>query len=328
MAMKRFLLAGACGLALLASPGALAQSRNQTPAARRTSAQTPAQPPATAQKPKPADDDATTPAPDDSNDGQAAGEGEKQAPIPFAGGELTITQQEEYGEKVLSFDGKEIAHNYQVIFDRIANVGGTDVAMVDVGNGGNACGPAKVLIWKPEGGDIRTETVGKDCGAPQASVSDDRIVFLPYVLPGATALVETWSPDGGLATAGELSFAPDPGTGWNDLDPSKLTSMIDALRNAAVYRASRKLLGERMEEVVTGLSVSGAPETTKMGLVFGNGCTPHACGVADSFMAVDTRNKAVYFAHQGEKGIDAWPAPKRWPDAIRGLMTDALRPPN
>jgi hypothetical protein len=326
MTMKRFLLAGACGFALIATQPAYAQSQNQTPAAQ----QTPAKPPATAQKPKPADD--ATPADDaGSDDGgadQAAGEDGKQAPIPFAGGELTITQQEEYGEKVLAFDGREIARNYQVIFDRIANIGGTDVAMVDVGNGGNACGPAKVLIWKPERDDIRTETVGKDCGAPQASVSDDRIVFLPYVLPGATALVETWSPDGGLATAGELSFAPDPGTGWNDLDPSKLASMIDSLRNAAVYRASRKLLGERMEEVVTGLSVSGAPETTKMGLVFGNGCTPHACGVADSFMAVDTRNKAVYFAHQGEKGIDAWPAPKRWPDAIRDLMTDALKPPN
>jgi hypothetical protein len=319
MAMKRFLLAGACGFALIAMQQAHAESQNQTPAAQQA--------PATAQKPKPDEsgDDAAAPA-DDAD--QAAGEGEKQAPIPFAGGELTITQQEEYGEKVLAFDGRKIAHNYQVDFDRIASVGGTDVAMVDVGDGGNACGPAKVLIWKPEGGDVRTETVGKDCGAPPAAISDDRIVFLPYVLPGATAPVQTWSPDTGLTTAGELSFAPEPGTGWKDLDPAKLAGMISALSNAAVYRASRKLLGDRMEEVVTGLSVSGAPETTKMGLVFGNGCTPHACGIADSFMAVDTRNKAVYFAHQVEKGIDAWPALKRWPDAVRGLMTTALTPPN
>ena len=326
--MKRFLLAGACGLALLAPQSASAQTQNQTPTAQ----QTPARPPATAQKPKPSEsgDDAAAPADDAGNDGagEAAGEGEKQAPIPFAGGQLTITQQEEYGEKVLAFDGKELARNYQVNFDRMAKIGGTDVAMVDVGDGGNACGPAKVLIWRPQGGDIRSETVGADCGAPQAFVSDSRIVFVPYVLPGATALVQTWSPDTGLVTAGELAFAPEPGTGWKDFDPSKLASMIDALSNAAVYRAGRKLLGDRMEEVVTGLSVSGTPETTKLGLVYGNGCTPHACGLADSFMAVDTRNKAVYFAHQGEKGIDAWPALKRWPDAVRGLMTTALTPPN
>jgi hypothetical protein len=324
MAMKRFLLAGACVFALIAMQPAQAQSQNQTPAAR----QPPAQPPATAQKPKPADDTGDAPPPAGEAGNGQAGEGDRQAPIPFAGGELTITQQEEYGEKVLAFDGREIARNYQVNFDRIAKVGGTDVAMVDVGDGGNACGPAKVLIWRPQGGDIRSETVGADCGAPQAFLSDYRIVFLPYVLPGATELVQTWSPDTGLATAGELSFAPEPGTGWTDLDPSKLAGMIDALSNAAVYRASRKLLGDRMEEVVTGLSVSGAPETTKLGLVYGNGCTPHACGLADSFMAVDTRNKAVYFAHQGEKGIDAWPTLKRWPDAIRGLMTAAIKPPN
>lgn len=324
--MKRFLLAGACILSLTAMQQAQAQSQNQTPAAR----QTPAKAPPTAQKPKPGDEqngDAAAPA-DEAGADQAAGEGEKQAPIPFGGGELTITQQEEYGEKVLAFDGREIARNYQVNFDRIATIGGTDVAMVDVGDGGNACGPAKVLIWRPQGGDIRSETVGADCGAPQAFVSDSRIVFVPYVLPGATALVQTWSPDTGLVTAGELAFAPEPGTGWKDFDPSKLASMIDALSNAAVYRAGRKLLGDRMEEVVTGLSVSGTPETTKLGLVYGNGCTPHACGLADSFMAVDTRNKAVYFAHQGEKGIDAWPALKRWPDAVRGLMTAALRQQN
>jgi hypothetical protein len=325
MRMKRFLLAAACCLALVAAHGAPAQTQNQTPAAQ----QTPAKAPPTAQKPRPGDDQNGDEAgADQGGADDAADEGEKQAPIPFAGGELTITQQEEYGEKVLSFDGRELARNYQVNFDRIVNIGGTDVAMVDVGDGGNACGPAKVLVWKPQGGDLLAQTVGEDCGAPQASVSDDRIVFLPYVLPGATALVQTWSPDTGLTTAGELSFAPEPGTGWKDFDPSQLTSMIGALSNAAVYRASRKLLGDRMEEVVTGLSVSGAPETTEPGLVYGNGCTPHACGLADSFMAVDTRSKAVYFAHQGEKGIDAWPAPKRWPDAISGLMTTAFKPAN
>lgn len=258
--------------------------------------------------------------------GAAAGS-DPPASMDFEGGKLTITQQEEYGEKTLAYDGRELAKNYQVNFDKVVTVGGVNVALVAVGNGGNACGPAEVLVWKAKGGEVRSIAVGEDdCGAPPAAVSDDRIVFLPYVLPGATAPVRTWSPDGGLATAGTLSFSPEPGTGWKDFNPSKLAGMIDALSNAAVYRMSSKLLGGRMEEVVTGLSVSGAPETTKMGLVYGNGCTPHACGLADSFMAVDARNKAVYFAHQGEKGIETWPALKRWPPAIRGLMTAALKP--
>lgn len=252
-----------------------------------------------------------------------------EPPLTFEGGQLTVAQPQEYGEKILSYDGKEIARDYFVMLDKVVEVAGRKVAIYDVGPGGNACGPAAVLIWKPEGeSGIESVTVGEDCGAPPAAVSDDRIVFLPYVLPGATAPVQTWSPDMGLVTAGELRFAPEPGTGWNDFSPAKLDSMIDALRNESVYEASRDLLGMHMEDVVTGLSVSSGPETTTQGLVFGNGCTPHACGLADSFMAVDTRNKAVYFAHQGDKGIDTWPAMKRWPDAIRGLMTAALKPPN
>jgi hypothetical protein len=320
--MKRFLLAGACGLALLAVHNASAQSPDQTPAAELT----PAAPASTAQEPKLADgQNGDAGAADGADDGDG---GELPPPLAFEGGSFTVTQPEHYGEKILSYDGREIAHDYFVMLDRVVDVAGRKVAIYDVGPGGNACGPAAVLIWKPEGGDIETVKVGEDCGAPPAAVSGDQIVFLPYVLPGAAALVQTWSPDSGLTTAGELSFTPEPDTGWKDFQPSKLSSMIDALRNAAVYKTSRKLLGDRMEDVVTGLSVSGGPETTKTGLVYGNGCTPHACGLADTFMAVDTRNKAVYFAHQGDKGIDAWPALKRWPDAVRGLMTTALTPPN
>jgi hypothetical protein len=312
----RLALAGVGAIALLAvaQPPAVAQSAGQAPATAVS---------------KPSPDSASpgvtdAPAADGASDPAT---GDALPPLAFEGGRFTVTQPEQYGEKILSYDGKEIARDYFVMLDKVVEVSGKKVAIYDVGPGGNACGPAALLVWKPDaGGGIETVRIGEDCGAPPAAVSDYNIVFLPYVLPGATALVQTWSPETGLTTAGELSFSPEPGTGWKDLHPSKLQSMIDTLRNAAVYRASRKLLGKRMEEVVTGLSVSGAPETTKMGLIYGNGCTPHACGAADSFMAVDTRNKAVYFAHQGEKGIDAWPALKRWPAAIRGLMSAAIAP--
>lgn len=248
-------------------------------------------------------------------------------PLAFEGGYLTVTQPEEYGDKILSYNGREIARDYFVSLQRVTEVAGVKVAIYDVGPGGNACGPAALLIWKPEGGDIRTAKVGEDCGAPPAAVSDDRIVFLPYVLPGGTAPVLTWSPDAGVTTAGELHFSPEPGTGWEDLDAAELDSMIDAMHNAAVLHASSKLLGDRLEEVVTGLSVSGAPEISASGMVYGSGCTPHACGLADSFMAVDAKRKAVYFAHQGETRIDTWPALKRWPEEIRDIMRSALAKP-
>lgn len=312
----RLLLAGLCALALpiVSLPAALAQSEAPAIAA------------------KPASTDAEA-ADDGAEDGaevpQTADEaGDLQPPLAFEGGTLTVTQPEQYGEKILSYDGRELGRGYVVWLQKLVEVGGRKVAIYDVGPGGNACGPAALLIWKPDGGDVATATVGEDCGAPPAAVTDDRIVFLPYVLPGETELVKTWSPETGLSTAGALTYSPEPGTGWKTLDTANLRSMIDALRNEAVYKASRKLLGDNLEQVVIGLSVSGAPDVSKAGVAFGNGCTPHACGVADTFMAVDARNKAVYFAHQGEKGIDAWPALKRWPRPIRDAMNAALAPPD
>ncbi|TGV42608.1 hypothetical protein EN803_43320, partial [Mesorhizobium sp. M2D.F.Ca.ET.160.01.1.1] len=80
---------------------------------------------------------ADQPAADQSGtDDAAASDDDKQAPIPFDGGQLTITQKTEDGERVLAFDGKELASNYDVFFDRIVEIGCVKVALVDVGDGG------------------------------------------------------------------------------------------------------------------------------------------------------------------------------------------------
>ncbi|TIW78994.1 MAG: hypothetical protein E5V51_25520, partial [Mesorhizobium sp.] len=76
--MRHQLLAGACGVALLLAPTAFAQTQTQTPAAEQAPA---AEKPATGQ-------DTGTNAADASDD-------DKQAPIPFEGGQLTITQPEQ-----------------------------------------------------------------------------------------------------------------------------------------------------------------------------------------------------------------------------------------
>ena len=68
---------------------------------------------------------------------QAFGAAEKPISVSFEGGQLTITQQEQYGEKVLAFDGKELARNYEVDIDRVVRIDDMNVALVDVGGGGN-----------------------------------------------------------------------------------------------------------------------------------------------------------------------------------------------
>lgn len=245
--------------------------------------------------------------------------------IPFAGGTFTITQNEDF-EKVLTFDGKEIARNYMMFHDGMVKVGETDVALFSVGDGGNACGAAQVIAWKPKDAALSTTLVGDDCdGAPPAAVTQDGIYFVPYVAPGGSLPVQFWSPEGGLKVSGMLAFTPQPGTGWETLDADKLDSMVAAFDNAGIYDAAKLLLGDQLGDVVTGLFTGGQAEKQADGTITGYGCVPHACGVSDTFMAIDPKAKKLYFAQQSDAGgPKAWPALADWPEGLKGAMQSAI----
>ena len=73
------------------------------------------------------------------------------------------------------------------------------------------------------------------------------------------------------------------------------------MKNADVYAASRKLLGDRLQDVVLGLMVGGGAEATASGIYYAKGCVPHNCGGNDAFMGIDPANRKVYFARQGTR---------------------------
>ncbi|MBZ9745727.1 hypothetical protein LB516_10755 [Mesorhizobium sp. CO1-1-7] len=307
--MRHQLLAGFCGLALLLTPAASGLAQTQTLAAQRAPA---------VEKPDP-DQDAGANAADAADD-------DKQAPVPFEGGHLTITQPEQDGEKVLAYDGKQLASNYDLFFDKIVEVGGIKVALFDVGDGGNQCGPATVIVWKPEGGAIQSTKVEQDeCGAPPAGVSDNAIYFVPYLLPGDQKPALQWSPTDGLTISGNLTYMPEPGTDWKDIDPEKYQNIIDAFHNEAVYKEAEKLLGKDMPDMATSLLVGGGTEKTASGAFFASGCVPHDCGGNDGFMAVDPAKHQLYFARRGDNGHpNAWPALATWPADVKEALDKAL----
>ncbi|MER8378174.1 hypothetical protein NKJ36_15155 [Mesorhizobium sp. M0142] len=305
--MTRSLLVGACALAWILMPVAGAHAQTDMVLV-------------------PADDAPGRAADQGALSNAALADNDKQAPIPFEGGQLTITQEEEYGERVLAFDGKELARNYDVFFDKIVEVGGVKVALIDVGDGGNQCGPAKVIVWKPEGGTIQTVTVEQDeCGAPPTTISDSAIYFVPYLLPGDSKPALQWSPTAGLMTSGNLTYMPEPGTDWKDVDPSKYDNIIDAFHNEAVYKQAETLLGKDMPDMATSLLVGGGTEKTASGAFFASGCVPHDCGGNDGFMAVDPVKHKLYFARRGDKPEpDAWPAVSTWPADVKEALDKAL----
>ena len=97
--MTRSLLAGACALAWMLMPVAGAHAQTDTVLV-------------------PADD-----ASDQGVAGNAAlADDDSQGPVPFEGGQLTITQPEQDGEKVLAYDGKQLASNYDVFFDKVVGI--------------------------------------------------------------------------------------------------------------------------------------------------------------------------------------------------------------
>jgi hypothetical protein len=257
----------------------------------------------------------------------ALAQDEAQSPIPFAGGTLTITETEDL-DKVLAFDGKELARNYVVLYDKTVVVNGTDVGLFSVGDGGNQCQPSTVIVWKPQDGDIRTQAVGEDCGAPPSAVGDASIYFVPYLLPGGTGIVQQWDPRDGLRTVGAIAYAPEAGSGWEDLDPKKFEYIVDSMKNAAVYDAAQKLVGDRLLDVVTGLGTGGSTETTESGIYHASGCVPHACGSVDAFMAIDPKAQKLYFAQQSDDPDKptTWPDLESWPAEIKELMHKAYNP--
>ena len=149
---------------------------------------------------------------------------------------------------------------------------------------------------------------------------------MPLLLPGETAALQYWSPDEGVRTAGDLSFTPQPDTGWDDFDPEATGYMVEAFDNAAIYDAAAALLGNDLTAVVTGLLTGGDAELQDDGTVTGYGCVPHACGVSDSFMAIDPKAKRLYFAQQGDPQIRTWPDPAAWPASLKTAMDAAIGP--
>lgn len=256
----------------------------------------------------------------------AEAEAETQAPIPFDNGSFTITETSD-GDKILAYDGVELARNYVVYFDRTVTLGETSVALFDVGDGGNQCGPATVIAWKPKGETIRSEMIGEDCGAPPAAATAESLYFVPYLIPGASREVLVWSPEKGLRVSGMMIFTPQPGTGWQEMAGADLDSIVDAFDNEAVYAEARKLLKDKLTDFATGLLTGGEVERTDGGILHGSGCVPHACGSADAFMAVDTMGRRLFLAQTGDQPEpQTWPALKTWPPEIVSAMKAALQP--
>ena len=246
------------------------------------------------------------------------------APVKFGDAEITFARGEDE-EITVSHNGVELYRNFYVAFSQVANIEGQDVAILSGGDGGNACGPNALIVTLPEDSpDAKLEVIG-ECGSPEPAVTSNEIHFVPFVRPGASLPLMSWTPSRGLVTAGLLSFEPQEGSNWVNLDVETVKGPWDIFDNADVYAAGKALLGERFADVMQGLAVAGRPTYTDDNFLSGAGCAPHSCGSVNGFFGIDIANRQVFAALRtiGEKD-EFWPQDfNSWPAQLQKAFEDS-----
>jgi len=245
--------------------------------------------------------------------------------IPFAGGTITIAETADY-EKIVSFDGREIARDFQVFFERIVTVSDTEVALISIGPGGNACGANTLLLWSDGHGGVNADKLDGDCGWPAPAVADYSVFFVPWPGPGEELPVQRWRPDMGFHMAGMLRFAPDPGTDWEDLAATPAVHPLDYFSNEAFFAEAAGILGSDLAEYALGLRVAAEMEKIGGDLYAATGCVPHNCGGADSLLVVDIAARTIWFAQMRGTDLALWPSDDQWSKAARDAL-QRLRTP-
>ncbi|MBR2686471.1 MAG: hypothetical protein IKE42_01355 [Aquamicrobium sp.] len=254
---------------------------------------------------------------------------QQPAPVPFAGGTFTITTgNDEEAEKntVLTYEGKEIARDAYVSFNRIAKIGDIDVALFYLGNGGVGCEDKPLILWKPQGAtELQSAMADKDeCGQLSMAVGDYAIYFIPSIMPDDPKNLLFWTPEDGLRTGARISFIPEPGTSWDDFELSGDRGIIHAFNNEAVYRAAEKLLGDQLRDVADSLAITTKAQKTRSGIFYGDGNKPHLSSMGRAFMAVDAKNRKLYIAWKSDESeLRTWPTLKDWPQEVEEELEKA-----
>ena len=161
---------------------------------------------------------------------------------------------------MLAFNGKELTRNYVLYHNKTVEVGGQQVALFDVGDGGNQCGTATVIVWKPENGEIQSAAAGDDCGSPPAGRQRPEHLF--RALPAARRLEDRANLDTDRRAAGRRHAAVHAATRHRlgGPRPGQALQHRRRLRQRGGLRGRKKLLGDAITDVATGLLVGGGTE--------------------------------------------------------------------
>lgn len=221
--------------------------------------------------------------------------GAVRASVPFGGSTLDIRS---IGDEQAVFLGeRELARDLSARFGKRLRLGGSDVVMVEMGAGSGAiCDGFLLVVWQDDQGRLFAKTPPYICGIVPHSVRGDDLYFFSDVLdPGQNQPVVRWKADRGFELAGNLAFAPSPGTGWEQLNASGRTAR-DLFSNAAVYAEAQRTASDQLYGLVKALSSGPEPQSPEPGVFVLEGCSPNQCDTIQALCIVDAVHRRVMFA--------------------------------
>jgi len=238
--------------------------------------------------------------------------------MDFAGNTLEVVQTDDF-DRVLKVNGNEVLRDFQIYMERTIPLGGREVLLVSAGPGGNACGSYPVVLIPANDGTLTVATpIGTECGQfGEMAATPTELIFFGHTRPGVSASIDRWSPTTGLEHIGRIEFEPHPNTGWSTFRPDGLSHPIYLFTNEDIFQAFETLAGPDLGALSTSLLVAAEPQLLDNRFLIGKGCTPHACGTADGFIAVDLEKQSVYAATDATESRSIWPPVDQWPEPLR-----------
>ncbi|RLQ89135.1 hypothetical protein [Notoacmeibacter ruber] len=245
--------------------------------------------------------------------------GEPVSAVPFAGGTLSVRAID--GEKAVFFDEAEIARDLSAQLLRQFTVGGAPVALYAMGANAESAAPCNgflVVVWRDPRGTIRGRTPPFICGTEEPAVKSNALYFFSdKIAPGQINPMVRWTADEGFAIAADLSFAPVPGSSWDQL-PDRGLTVRQLMENAAVYAQASTALGDQLFGVVQALENGGAVANPEPGIHIAQGCAPNQCEQVEALGVIDGVHQGTFFAARVNGEVArVWPELEEWPPRAR-----------
>jgi hypothetical protein len=241
------------------------------------------------------------------------------------GHKIEITEQSGE-ERKLIVDGKLLEHDYSILIDETAIVGGWGVIIFSKSGGGNACDGDKFVVSFPQGKPLHVDGPIGDCLTIDYKIHDGDIVFSTTPSPSNEGHRWTWNPVTGFARVENIAFRPQAGKTWDDLRSRDIHHPSELFNYSDIGSQLKSLLGSDYGDALPTIEGPGSGEF-KGDYFIGTAIMAHMGGETGSLVIADIRARTLYVAWKAvDKKIAIRPDIAKWPERLRFYLKEWAKP--